>query len=331
MMVVEDLFAHAWARHSRAGEIAARMVGIWNEYIGHHPYSASLIGQNDGVYILRVYEETRLPQEFAVATGEWINHLRSALDYTIWAASAHASGRIPPPNQGQIQYPIYDSQQAWDRNVYRLDALADHHRAMLLTMQPFNSDADANYLGWINRIARSDRHRHLSRMTGYLAELQPALVAPKGCDVTLQWGERTIYDGYADAARIVVTPWSHDTEIVINPRMGIDPEIEEWSRSLFWRKIRFPDRLRMLDVFVAAEIAAYEYDATGASRMERALTSDYKAECDARNHPQRTPPRRERRDVAWSDPVPARRATDRELSGEDFPPNGPGSPSRATR
>jgi hypothetical protein len=327
-VVVDDLFAHAWARQSRANEITDRMVEIWNGYIADHPYSASLIGQGDGVYILRVYEDVRLPQEFAVATGEWINHLRSALDYTIWAASAHTSGRVPPPNQGQIQYPIYESREAWERNLYRLDALADHHRAMLFTMQPFNSDADANYLGWINRIARSDRHRHLSRMAGYLAELQPALIAPAGCDARLQWGERTIYDGYADAARIVVTPWNRDLEIEINPRMGIDPEIEEWSRSPFWRKIRFPDRLKMLQVFVAAEIAVYEYDATGASRKQEALTSEYKAKCDARNRPRRRLPPRERRAVEWSDPVSARSATERELSGEGFPPHGPGSPSR---
>lgn len=305
------------------------MVEIWNGYIAADPYSASLIGQGDGVYVLRVYEDVQLPQEFAVATGEWINHLRSALDYTIWAAAAHASGRVPPPNQGQLQYPIYETQEAWERNLYRLGALADHHREMLLTMQPFNSDADANYLGWINRIARSDRHRHLSRMTGYLAELQPALITPAGCDATLQWGERAIYDGYADAARIVVAPWSSEMEVEINPRMGIDPEIEEWSRSPFWSKIRFPDRLRMLHVFVAAEIATYEYDATGASRKQEVLTGSYRDECDARNDRRRHRPRRVRTPVQWSDAVSPRRATDRELSGEDFPPHGPGRPSPA--
>jgi hypothetical protein len=29
---------------------------------------------------------------------------------------------------------------------------------MLKTMQPFNSDPDANYLGWINRLARIERN-----------------------------------------------------------------------------------------------------------------------------------------------------------------------------
>lgn len=216
-----DLFAHAWARCDRAGEIARQMVEIWNGYIADHPYTPVLIGQGEGVFILRVYEDTPMPETFAVAVGEWINHLRSALDYTIWAAAAHASGEVPPPGQGQLQYPIYDSLAAWKANLYRLAALGDHHRAMLLTMQPFNSDTDANYLGWINRIARSDRHRHLSRMAGYIAELEPALMAPAGCPATLQWGERAIYDGYADVARVVVSPWSDGMEVEINPRRGL--------------------------------------------------------------------------------------------------------------
>lgn len=39
--------------------------------------------------------------------------------------------------------------------------LADRHRAMLLRLQPFSGDPHVSPLGWINRIARSDRHRHL--------------------------------------------------------------------------------------------------------------------------------------------------------------------------
>lgn len=320
------IYSHAWARLDRAGEIAQRMVEVWNAYIEDHPYSPSLVGDGGGEFVLRVYEDSPPPQEFAVATGEWINHLRSALDYTIWATAAHASGRIPPPKQGQIAYPIYDSREVWDRNLYRLDALCDHHRSMLLSMQPFNCDADANYLGWINRIARSDRHRHLSRMTGYLAVLEPALMAPQYCTVTLQWGERVISDGYADAARFVVSPWREGMQVEVNPRMGIDPAIEEWSSSPFWPRIPFPERLRMLQIFVSAEIAVYEYDSTGASLKSDLLTGSYRAESDARNSGGRRSPVRARRQVEWSQPHSPQRSTSRELAGEEFPPNGPGRP-----
>jgi hypothetical protein len=75
---------------------------------------------------------------------------------------------IPPPNDGVLQYPIYDTDKAWTSNLFRLKPLADHHREMLHEMQPFASNSDASYLGWINRLARIDRHRRLSIMTSYL-------------------------------------------------------------------------------------------------------------------------------------------------------------------
>jgi hypothetical protein len=53
--------------------------------------------------------------------------------------------RFPRPARGALQYPIYDTEQAWTNNLYRLKPLADHHREMLREMQPFASDND---LAW---------------------------------------------------------------------------------------------------------------------------------------------------------------------------------------
>lgn len=54
-------------------------------------------------------------------------------------------------------------------------------------MQPFASDLDANFLGWINRLARIDRHRTLVDGACYLAELSSALAIDCGRTATLQW------------------------------------------------------------------------------------------------------------------------------------------------
>lgn len=85
----EDLFAPAWARVDRADELRERMAQLWNDYISSHPFTPSLIGEGDGVYILRVWEDQPPPAELAVATGEWLYNIRSALDYIIWATAAH--------------------------------------------------------------------------------------------------------------------------------------------------------------------------------------------------------------------------------------------------
>ena len=131
---------------------------------------------------------------------------------------------------------------------------------------PFNSDSDANYLGWLNRLARIDRHRTLVTGAARLAQLEPVLQVPDGSVVTVEWGERTVVDGRADAARITVRPYKPGMEVSVNPRIGIDPEIAEWSRSPFWSKLTFDERLKMMQIFVAGEIATYEYDCTGQSR-----------------------------------------------------------------
>lgn len=170
--------------------------------------------------------------------------------------------------------------RAWKENERRLKHLAPHHREMLLHMQPFNGDADASYLRVVNDLARIDRHRRLTVSTAYLAEVQPVIQVPSGSTVAFELGERVLVDGYAQVARISVSPWTDDMNVAVNPRMGIDPEIAEWSESRFWSRIRFSERLRMIQIFLAAEIAVDEYDCRGASRKADVLSTDYRAQCD---------------------------------------------------
>lgn len=106
-----------------------------------------------------------------------------------------------------------------------------------------------------------------------------------------------LQDGKADVARVVVTPWHEGMQVEVNPRIGVDPEIEAWSGSEFWRRIRDSERFRMLQVFVSAEIAAYEYDCTGGSRKSDLLTAEYKEECEARGSAKRALPTRASRAV----------------------------------
>ena len=259
-----------------------------------------------------------MPPEFAVTMGEWLYNARSTLDYLIWATAAYVSGQNPPPNEDRLQYPIYDSEQAWRSNLYRLKPLAKHHREMLRIMQPFASDVDANYLGWINRLARIDRHRRLVDGTAYLAEIDPVVQVPAGSDITFEWGERVLAGGRAEVARISVSPWHEGMDVAINPRVGIDPEVAEWSMSPFWGRIRFAERLTMMQIFLAGEIAAYEYDCTGRSRKADLLTDDFRAQADARRH-HRPAPRPPRPAVVWKDAGPGSPSSVARFAGEDFP------------
>ena len=49
-----------------------------------------------------------------------------------------------------------------------------------------------------------------------------------------------------------------------------------------WSKVPFDERLKTMQVFVAGDVATYEYDCTGNSRKTDLLTEGFRVESDAR-------------------------------------------------
>ena len=142
----ENPFEACWNRLDRVSGHRIALAEIWNGYIADHPYDFSLLHTGDGVHLLEVRQTQPMPSDFVLEFGEWLYNARSCLDYIVWATAAHVTGQLPPPDDGILQYPIYESMGAWKNNERRLTSLAPHHREMLLQMQPFNGNADANYL-----------------------------------------------------------------------------------------------------------------------------------------------------------------------------------------
>ncbi|WP_446214197.1 hypothetical protein [Micromonospora sp. IBSANI012] len=278
------------------------MVEVWNDYVERQPHDIQLVHQGEGVHVIRVIENEPIPADFAGLFGEWLYNLRASLDYIIWAAAAYASGALPPPSEGVLQYPIYEDEAAWKRNLYRLKGLPEHQQRRLREMQPFVSDPDANFLGWINRLARIDRHRTLVDGACYLAEVRPVMGIDHGRKASLQWGSRVVRGPVTDVARVTISPWDDDAVVRFNPRAGMDPEIAQWSVSPFWGSKRFGDRVSIMQIFVAGEIAVYEYDCKGASRREDMLTDNFRQECTARGGGKR-PVRAARPAERWGAPV----------------------------
>jgi hypothetical protein len=300
--VTDDPFEACWYRWERADSRRLDMVKVWNDYVDRQPHDIELVHQGQGVHLVRVVESEPIPVDFAGLFGEWLYNLRASLDYIIWATAAYASATLPPPNEGALQYPIYDDEAAWKRNLYRIKGLPEHQQRRLREMQPFASDLDANFLGWINRLARIDRHRTLVDGACYLAEFRPALGIDLDRKATLQWGSRVVRGPVTDVARISIVPWGDDAVVKFSPRSGIDPEIDQWSSSPFWGSKRFGDRVAMLQIFVAGEIAVYEYDCKGTSRREDMLTDGFRQECDARGS-FKQPERAARTAEQWSAPA----------------------------
>lgn len=309
-------FDACWDRWERSDAIRRTLPNIWNEYIHTDPFEFSLNSHGDGYYVLTAWQHDPLSADFALAFGEWLFHLRSTLDYIVWATATHVSGKRPPPNEGQLQFPIYEERAAWDRNLYRIRGLLPHQQEMLELMQPYRNP-DSSFREWINRLARIDRHRRPMDGTAYVAVIEPVFTAG-GSDISLEWGERVLVDGWADLARIKVTPWDEDTDVQVNPRVGIDPEIREWSESPFWSRLKFDDRLKLIQTMVQTDIVAFEYDCTGRSREQQMLTQEFRDLSDARRERVPVVPP-SRRAVDWVPAGSGSRATEAQLRGEDFP------------
>lgn len=319
-------FDSAYAKLDRARDHRKALAEIWNEYLDLSPFDFSLVDDGPKRWVLRATQSEPLPEKMSVIFGEWLFNLRSALDSLIWATAVNMSRSDPPPNESALQYPIYDTEEQWKNNLRRLKPLADHQREMLYSMQPFNTkDPDANFLGWINRLARVDRHRRLTIATARVAEIEPVVEYAQHDPLTLEMGERQFSDGYCDLFRITAQHGSGRSPRA-NPRAGIDPEIAEWGASSFWRRIRFSERLEMLEVFVRVEVATYEYDSAGTSRGFNPTTAEFQAESDKRRatyerHPITRPARPE---VNWTPSPHARPSTRDRFLGKDFHPHGPG-------
>jgi hypothetical protein len=143
--MTDDPFEVCWYRWERADSRRRDMVKAWNDYVERQPHDIKVVHQGQGIHIIRVIENEPIPAVFAGLFGEWLYNLRASLDYVIWAAAAYMSGALPPPNEGVLQYPIYDDEAAWNRNLYRLKGLPEHQQQRLKEMQPFASDLDANF------------------------------------------------------------------------------------------------------------------------------------------------------------------------------------------
>lgn len=279
-----DPFESCWLRLDRARAHRKAATELWNDFIEHNPYDVVLDHHGQGKFVLRAVREERLPPLMGILIGEWLYNLRCVLDYTVYDTAICASGKNPPPGKGVLQFPVYFSEPAYRDNEYRLQPLAEHHRAILESMQPYaHSDADTSAIGWVHKLARIDRHRRLNLVTAYITEISPVVCSPSGSTVEIEFsGNRVTVDHEAELARFTITPWQDDWKVQADPRAGLDPEIAEWNESPFWRPIPYNERVRMLESTVESLIVTFEYDCLGTSRRAEMLLDEFRAECDAR-------------------------------------------------
>jgi hypothetical protein len=159
----------------------------WARYIEGHPVELSVQVDDSGRGTVSVVRYQPPPHRLSLLVGEFLYELRAALDNCLYETAVQYSGQDPPPGEGLLQFPIYDTAESWTRNLYRLKHLSDEHRAMLERIQPYQAQRqNLNCLRILNRLARNDRHRTLHVVGSVLANGAMLVEAPPGSKVIVR-------------------------------------------------------------------------------------------------------------------------------------------------
>jgi hypothetical protein len=280
--VTVNPFDRCWDEFDAALASRKEARRIWNEYLSEPAHRPELVQIDERTVVLEVTRMRPIPVEFAAKMGDWLNHLRSVLDFTVWAAAACVAGTVPPPNQGRLSYPVAVTPKEWSDQKGRLAGLAPHQIDLIYSEQPLHRDVDAHAFRCIHDLARAARHRTHLTSTARFTERKPQVGCPAGNAPELHWGDRVLKNGHASVLRLTFPQPITLGEIRMNRRMEIEPEIEEWATSPFWGRIEFGERTSMLEVSVVCSVTELEYDCMRESRHEDVLSDEYRAEVDAR-------------------------------------------------
>jgi hypothetical protein len=113
---------------------------------------------------LRYHRELRIPPRFSVLAGEVVHHLRSSLDYIVWALSSSTYRR---EHRTSIEFPIFKARPidkkelaSYERKVKGISSL--DARRIINDLQPYNpTNSLGPRLAMLHRMNIIDKHREL--------------------------------------------------------------------------------------------------------------------------------------------------------------------------
>ncbi len=228
-----ELFSVPLARIDRAQVLRANFAAIWEGFIETHPWVTRLEQVGASTFELHVDATTEPPLSLGLTFSDWLAALRSALDNGLYDWAIVDTGQNPPLGASSLQFPIASDPKDYERQKNRLKTLSPSISHDLEKCQPYQSPfgPESNLLYWLNELARLDRHRTLHFGLGRIATQRTRVRLPHG-DTTFDTSVNSFVhiDGSAMVARFTTSVPLDADEIDYNPGIGIDPEIQEWSR-----------------------------------------------------------------------------------------------------
>jgi|HubBroStandDraft_6_1064221.scaffolds.fasta_scaffold181729_2 hypothetical protein len=225
-------------RIERAKSHYAILSEEWNKIPAEDLYSVRANVNHDGTGVIRVTRPQPLPPIFALQVGEMLYQLRAALDGAIYTAAILETGNDPPPNEQNLEFPIFaDATRYSKRSADMLGPLANHRKAIIESVQPYHvksldscelaKDINRN-IGILNDWARKDRHRRLHMIGGYVLDARPQISCPASVTVAEM---KVIKSDFLETenviARFRLIGYGHGMEVKVNPYLQTQIAINE--------------------------------------------------------------------------------------------------------
>lgn len=143
-----------WADHHRE-----LLIAEINRYFESKPCTLMPNPDSENNSVWRVRYDNPIPPSIALIAGDFVQNLRSSLDYLVWELIL-AFGQEPCRKN---MFPICDSFESFQEQLsrHRLDGMADDAKAEIERLQPYNDGAEIKPLRVIENLSVRNRHRRL--------------------------------------------------------------------------------------------------------------------------------------------------------------------------
>jgi hypothetical protein len=238
---MSEPFDGCWERMAHADTHRTAIAKAWAHYLDEEPYVPHSFVHDDGTGDVSIELVAEIPRVIALELGEYLYQMRAALDGCVYEAACLTTGHRPPPNEHQLEFPITDSREAFDKSARKIQPLKPAQRAVIEALQPFNmpatlTPAETAYsfnrgLAILNDWARKDRHRKLHVAASWVSNVYPMIAIPPGtrvADFTVLRDRFILKDeSEIEIATFRIEGWQHGMSMSANPNVMLDLVVDE--------------------------------------------------------------------------------------------------------
>ena len=210
------------------------MTEFWNGIDTRYTYThrVEIAGDGIGKIFLAPVKADWL-SSFPLQFGEMLYQLRAALDSCVYDCAILQTGKNPPPDERDLQFPICTNSKSFKNCLGQIRPLSDDVKAFIESVQPYQTaplkEAEmGRILAILNDWARIDRHRTLPIIGAFPSNVTAELGLPP--DMALEWSttdDRRLLEHESHFATFKIRGYRPDAQIEVNLAIRLEPALDK--------------------------------------------------------------------------------------------------------